>query len=115
MSDSEARLAVIVPAYNEAPSIGTTLEALYRQAYRHTSEHIIINNGSTDTTQAVVWDFARNHDDFPLSVIEEPQKGTGAAADTGVRAAIEHGATVIARTDADSVPRLNWTAPFVSL
>jgi glycosyltransferase involved in cell wall biosynthesis len=109
MNSQESHLAVVVPAYNEALSIGFTLEALYRQAYTHTAEHIIVDNGSTDATQAVVRHFASSHDDFPIRVIEEPQKGTGAAADTGMLAAIEHGATVIARTDADTVPHLNWT------
>jgi hypothetical protein len=43
-------------------------------------------------------------------VIAEPQKGTGAAADTGMRAAIAAGATMLARTDADCLPRHDWTA-----
>jgi hypothetical protein len=36
------------------------------------------------------------------------KKGTGAAADTGVRYAIAHGATHIARTDADCLPDPDW-------
>lgn len=109
MYNPEANLAVIVPAYNEAATIGATLTALYGQTYRHTSEHIVVDNGSTDATQEVIQHFVNDHGDFPLRVIEESQKGTGAAADTGMRAAIERGATVVARTDADTLPRSNWT------
>src|SRR5690606_29246717 len=43
-------------------------------------------------------------------VIHEPVKGTGAAADTGMRAAIAAGADLLARTDADCIPREDWTA-----
>ncbi len=43
-------------------------------------------------------------------VIVEAQKGTGSAADTGFRYAIAHGATHIARTDADCVADPSWIA-----
>lgn len=43
-------------------------------------------------------------------VIHEAQKGTGAAADTGMRAAISVGAELLARTDADCLPRRDWIA-----
>lgn len=109
MNNPEVRLAVIVPAYNEAATIGATLAALYGQVYKQTTEHIIVDNGSTDATRSVIRRFANDYNDFPLRVIDEPQKGTGAAADTGMRAAIEHGATVMARTDADTLPQSNWT------
>jgi glycosyltransferase involved in cell wall biosynthesis len=114
MRNSEVRLAVIVPAYNEAATIEATLAALYGQAYKHTTEHIIVDNGSTDATRSVIQRFADNHDDFPLRIIDESQKGTGAAADTGMRSAIERGATVVARTDADTLPQLNWTDRILS-
>ncbi len=42
-------------------------------------------------------------------VVDEPQKGTGAAADTGMRAAIAQDATHLARTDADCLPLPDWT------
>jgi GT2 family glycosyltransferase len=43
-------------------------------------------------------------------IISESQKGTGAAADTGFRYAIAHGARWIARTDADCLPDRHWIA-----
>ena len=43
-----------------------------------------------------------------VEIIDEPQKGTGAASDTGFRHAIAHGASTIARTDADCLPRPDW-------
>ena len=45
---------------------------------------------------------------LPVRLITELQKGTGAAADTGFRAAIAAGAQIIARTDADCIPHVDW-------
>ena len=44
------------------------------------------------------------------SLVEEPEKGVGCAVDTGFRYAIAHGATLLARTDADCLPRPGWVA-----
>jgi GT2 family glycosyltransferase len=56
----------------------------------------------------VIEAFIAGHQERTLTVIDEPQKGTGAASDTGFRHAIAHGAAVIARTDADCLPDPDW-------
>lgn len=101
-------LAVVIPVFNE-PSIGRTLKSLYNQEHTEQVHHIVVDNGSTDETQARIAEFTRQHEDFPLSVIEEPEKGTGAASDTGFRFAADKGYGIIARTDADTIPRTDWT------
>jgi glycosyltransferase involved in cell wall biosynthesis len=98
-------LAVVVPVYNEAAGIGATLDALEAQVDADFDVYFV-DNASTDDSAAVI--AARNHPRW--HVIREPQKGTGAAADTGMRAAIAAGATLLARTDADCLPRADWTA-----
>jgi len=104
------KLAIVIPAYNE-PNIDKTLNGLYLQAQRPDgTRHYIVDNSSTDDTRARIDAFIKNHDDFPLTVIEEPQKGTGAAVDTGFRTAIDQGYPLLARTDADTVPTPLWTA-----
>lgn len=107
------RLAVVVPFYNE-PEIDRTLDGLFTQAYRRDVNHYLVDNGSTDNTREVIERFHKEHEGFPLRVIEEDQKGTGAAADTGFTAAIQDGYTWIARTDADSLPNPYWTAAIVN-
>lgn len=102
------RLAVVVPVFNE-PSVGRTLEALYRQDSTSGVQHYLVDNASTDGTRAEVARFLNSHAGFPLTVLEEARKGTGAASDTGFRRAIADGFPLIARTDADSVPRPDWT------
>ncbi|GAA5081788.1 glycosyltransferase involved in cell wall biosynthesis [Thermocatellispora tengchongensis] len=97
---AEMNLWVIVPAYNEAAGIEGTLKALAAQDDTGFTL-LVVDNASTDGTAEVV---ARHG----VQVIREEHKGTGAASDTGMRYAIAHGATHLARTDADCLPRPDW-------
>lgn len=97
-------LWVIVPAFDEAAGIGATLAALAAQTDQD-FRLVVVDNASTDGTADVV----RAHA-MQAEVVHEPQRGTGAAADTGMRHAIAHGATHLARTDADCLPAPDWTA-----
>ncbi|MBG6218166.1 glycosyltransferase involved in cell wall biosynthesis [Arthrobacter sp. CAN_A6] len=102
------RLAVVVPVYNE-PLIQRTLDALYAQDLQGVVQHYVVDNASTDGTRALVESWLRSREGFPLTILDEEEKGTGAASDTGFRRAIADGHTVIARTDGDSVPSADWT------
>jgi glycosyltransferase involved in cell wall biosynthesis len=94
---------------DEAAGIRATLEAL---AAQHDADFdvVFVDNGSTDATVGIVEEFAAHRGLDRWRVIHEPVKGTGAAADTGMRAAIDAGASLLARTDADCLPRADWTA-----
>ena len=100
---------VVVPFYNEERSLPATLRALTDQTDRDFSL-VLVDNGSTDGSVDVARRFAQAHPPFPVQVLHEPQKGTGAASDTGFRRAISLGARWIARTDADCIPRRDWIA-----
>lgn len=97
----------MVPVFNEAAGITATLEALAAQTDSDFDVYFV-DNSSTDDSVRIITDFARSRPRW--HVIPEPLKGTGAAADTGMRAAIAAGATLLARTDADCLPRADWTA-----
>lgn len=101
------KLWVIVPAYNEERGITATLEAL---AAQHDGDFtlVVVDNNSTDGTAGVVRGFAAAHPEMRIHLIDEPQKGTGAASDTGMRYAIAAGALRLARTDADCLPARDW-------
>ena len=99
---------VVVPAYNEAARIGDTLAALAAQTDRDFTL-VVVDNASTDTTADVVRSFGATVP-FPVELAVETAPGAGAAADTGFRYAIAHGATRLARTDADCLPARDWVA-----
>jgi len=103
------RLAIAVPVFNESKWIRPTLDALAGQDDKD-FDVVFVDNNSSDDSRQVIEDYAREHGFDRWRVIDEPTKGTGAAADTGMRAAIAAGATLLARTDADCLPRRDWTA-----
>ena len=98
-------LTVVVPVYNESAGIRPTLDALQRQL-DDDFDVVFVDNGSTDGSADIIASYRNPR----WRIIHEAQKGTGAAADTGMRAAIGAGATLLARTDADCLPREDWTA-----
>ncbi|HEY6029690.1 MAG TPA: glycosyltransferase family 2 protein [Gaiellaceae bacterium] len=71
------RISFIVPAYNEAASIGEVLERV--AALDRDSQVIVVDDGSTDGTAEI----AERHG---AQVIRQPNRGKGAA----IRAAIPH-------------------------
>ncbi|KUN02835.1 glycosyl transferase [Streptomyces yokosukanensis] len=103
-----APLWVVVPAFDEEAGIGATLAALAAQTDTDFAL-VVVDNASTDATADVVRRFARAAP-FPVHLVREEERGTGAAADTGFRYAIGRGAALLARTDADCVPAEDWIA-----
>lgn len=110
---AEQKLWVVISAYNEEAWIAGALRALAAQKHRDFSL-VVVDNGSTDRTADVVRAFVEKHPEMRVDLIQEAQKGTGAASDTGMRHAIRSGATWLARTDADCVPARDWTAQAVA-
>ena len=101
----DSRLAVVVPVFNEEAGIRPTLDALLSQT-DDDFEVFFVDNGSTDASAEIIASYQQPR----WHIVAEPQKGTGAAADTGMRVAIAWGAELLARTDADCLPRADWTA-----
>ena len=105
----DAETWVVVPAWQEARLIGLTLDALAAQA-GPAVVICVVDNGSTDGTPDLIRSWATAHPYQPLRLVHEPEKGTGAAADTGMRVAAAAGARLLLRTDADTLPAPDWAA-----
>jgi len=102
-------LWVVVPFHNESGWIGGTVAALAAQ--QDTDFCVVfVDNGSTDASPAELRAALALCPELRATVLDEPEKGVGAAADTGFRLAIATGARWIARTDADCLPAPDWTA-----
>ncbi len=85
-------LSVVIPAYNEAPRLGRSLDKIFayfnEQNYR--SELIVVDDGSKDDTAAVAEEcFARHAGESVNARIirVEPNRGKGNAVRTGLLAA----------------------------
>lgn len=111
LAPGEAETWVTVPAFDEERTIGATLDALRGQRLRPLVV-CIVDNMSADRTAEVVRGRAAAYTTagIGLRLVAEPERGTGAAADTGMRVAIAVGARFLLRTDADSLPRPDWAA-----
>jgi glycosyltransferase involved in cell wall biosynthesis len=100
-------LAVVVPAKDEEATVGELLDRVARvRVPGHELHPILVDDGSTDRTAEV----AREHGAAVIRHAEN--KGLGAAGRTGLRAAVEAGASAVAYLDADleyypeDIPRL---------
>lgn len=92
-------VSVVIPVRNDAELLRRCLRALDAQTVAPL-EVIVVNNGSTDATDAV----AREHG---ARLVDESEIGIAAASAAGYDAAI---GDVLARLDADSVPAPDWIA-----
>ena len=107
MANKDTSFWVVVPFYNEVKLLRTCLLALANQDDVEFSV-VLVDNKSTDESHRIAKEFMNQHPNLNMHLVVENQKGTGAAADTGFRYAIKHGAQIIARTDADTMPAANW-------
>src|SRR4051794_19960273 len=96
---SVPQLSIVVPAYNEASRITQTLETLqeYLQTNGWTVEVIVVDDGSTDATAAIVENFAERW--CQLKLIQNPgNRGKGYSVKNG---ALQARGDIILFTDAD--------------
>lgn len=87
------RIAVIIPALNEAPAIARVVAGLWAQAHIPLERIIVVDNGSSDGTGGL----ARG---AGAQVVREERRGYGRACRAGVAAA--DGADVIVLLDGDA-------------
>ena len=93
-----ARVSVILPAYNAAVYLPYAIDSVLAQAYAEW-EIVIVDDGSTDHTGAVVDSYRPKLGDR-LQYLHQPNRGVSAARNTGIRAAR---GKFIALLDADDV------------
>lgn len=97
-------LSVVMPVRNVAPTIGEALDAVLGQEWSRPFEVVIVDNGSTDTTQDVIQ--ARAADDQRIRVIVADERaGVSYARNVGIEAALSDR---IAICDGDDVVADGW-------
>jgi glycosyltransferase involved in cell wall biosynthesis len=75
---SDPLLSVVIPTYNRGSLIGETLESVFAQTYRRL-EVIVVDDGSTDDTEAVVGRFQGR-----VIYIRQQNQGLAASRNTGL-------------------------------
>ena len=90
-------VSVITPCYNGARYIGETIESVLSQTYTDW-EMIIINDGSTDNSYAIIKEYEKR--DRRIRSIQQENAGSAAARNNGIRNA---NGQYIALLDADDI------------
>ncbi len=105
------KLSIIICTYNRAGLLNQTLQSLVPLENLGLSEIIIVDNRSTDHTEAVVREFIASHvDDIDVRYIMEPVQGLSAARNTGILASKSQ---LIAFLDDDAIPCQTWITTIV--
>lgn len=95
-------VSVVIPVFNDSERLGMCLQALENQSYpRDRYEVIVVDNGSDEDVKSIVGMFGG----FQVRMIREDRAGSYAARNTGLSAAKGE---VIAFTDSDCIPALDW-------
>lgn len=89
-------IAIVVPAYQAE----RTIEAVLAGIPRFVSRIIVVNDGCTDRTAAAV-DRAAEGDSRIVRIDHERNRGIGAAMRSGYEAALDAGAGIVVKMDAD--------------
>jgi glycosyltransferase involved in cell wall biosynthesis len=80
-----ATYSIVIPAYNESARICATLEKIlaFVRSARWSAEIIVVNDGSTDRTSAIVQEYAAQHPN--LRLLENPgNRGKGYSVRNGM-------------------------------
>jgi glycosyltransferase involved in cell wall biosynthesis len=91
------KVSVVIPAYNAEATIAEALESVFAQHFDIGFEVIVVNDGSTDGTRAMLDKFGDR-----IRIIDQSRRGVSAARNAGIRAAAGE---YIALLDADDT----WT------
>lgn len=92
------KFSIVIPAYNEADKINSTLTQVFSfmRGFVESFEVIVVDDGSSDNTAELVKQYAKENSE--LILVENPHKGKGPTVWTGIKKAKGQ---YICMTDAD--------------
>ncbi len=102
------KVSVVIPTYNDEATIGGTLESVFAQRFDGGFEVIVVNDGSTDGTRAVLEKFGER-----LRVIDQENAGVAAARNAGIRAAAGEYIALLDGDDTLTEEMLEKTVPLL--
>jgi succinoglycan biosynthesis protein ExoA len=106
------KVSVIVPCYNEQPTIRLLLEALYEQTFPRAEMEVIVADGrSTDGTRDAIAAFQQDFSELSVRVVDNKNRSIPAALNRAIEAARGE---IILRLDAHSCPYPDYVEKSVS-
>jgi glycosyltransferase involved in cell wall biosynthesis len=87
------KVSVVIPVYNGEGTIAEALDSVFAQRFQDSFEVIVVNDGSTDGTRALLGKYGDR-----IRVIDQENAGIAAARNAAIRAAAGE---YIALLDAD--------------
>lgn len=97
-------ISVVVPVFNAEKTVAACLESLYGQTCKPL-EIIVVDNGSTDGTQAIIGEMMHRSMDIPIQCLRETRQGPSFARNRGASHAR---GKIIAFLDADCIADSSW-------
>lgn len=104
MHNSEFNLSIIIPAFNAAQSLAACLRSIECEAPSDV-QTIVVDDGSTDGTAAVISSFSQSHPEFTLISVRQSNQGVSAARNAGFRYSAGR---FIMFVDADDILEHGW-------
>ena len=81
------KISVIIPVFNAEKTLFSTLESVRNQTYKGDFEIILINDGSTDGSDALIKNYQVQHPELNIIYIQQDNKGVSAARKAGLNSA----------------------------
>lgn len=98
-----ALVDVVIPAFNAERYIRSTLESAFLQG-KIINSIIVVNDGSTDSTETIVQEFALDNEQPKIILINQKNGGLANARNAGIKKSLKNAkAPYIALLDADDI------------
>lgn len=82
MASVTPRFSIVIPAYNAEDTLASAIESVFGQTGDISWELVVVDDGSTDATRSIAEGYAAR--DQRVTVISQPNVGTGGALTTGI-------------------------------
>lgn len=107
------RLSIVIATYNRATLLLDALKSVIRQsAPAQEWECVVVNNNSSDNTSERFAEFAREHPEYNLRIVDEPNQGLSYARNRGIRESVGE---YIAIIDDDEHIAEDFVAAYIKL
>ena len=86
-SEESSKISVVIPLYNKEQEVERALRSVVEQSLT-VGEIIVVNDGSTDNSRAIVERFITAHPEANIRLINQENSGVSAARNRGIKEAV---------------------------